>query len=105
MIVCKLPLLPTSQIADLSARPSPLIAGGQTAAVFGMSCINGEKPSAADGAFLGGMAHTKSLKQIGTEHPHKGDIVHPLDQLRLCLSGPSGGYILHRSIGQWLAHL
>ena len=26
--------------------------------------------------------------------------MHPLDQLRLRLSGPSGGYILHRSIGQ-----
>ena len=100
MIVGKLPLLPTSQIADLSASPSPLVTGSQTAAVFGMSCINGEKPPAADGAFLGCMAHTKSLKQIGTEHPHKGDIVHPLDQLRLRLSGPNGGYILHRSIGQ-----
>ena len=74
MIVGKLPLLPTSQIADLSASPSPLVTGSQTAAVFGMSCINGEKPPAADGAFLGCMAHTKSLKQIGTEHPHKGDM-------------------------------
>src|SRR5699024_8410306 len=100
MIVGKLPLLPASQIADLSASPSPLVAGGQTTAVFGMPCINGEKPSAADGAFLGGMAHTKPLKQIGTEHPHKGDIVHPLDQLWLCLSRPNGGSILHRSIGQ-----
>ena len=26
--------------------------------------------------------------------------MHPLDQLRLHLSGPNGGYILHRSIGQ-----
>ena len=26
--------------------------------------------------------------------------MHPLDQLRLRLSGPNGGYILHRSIGQ-----
>ena len=26
--------------------------------------------------------------------------MHPFNQLRLCLSGPSGGYILHRSIGQ-----
>ena len=74
MIICKLPLLPASQIADLPTRPSTLVAGGQTAAVFGMPCVNGEKPSAADGAFLGRMTHTKSLKQIGTEHSHKGDI-------------------------------
>ena len=57
MVARKLPLFPASQIADLPARPSTLVAGCQPAAVFGAPCVNGEKPSAADGAFLGGVAY------------------------------------------------
>ncbi len=75
VVVCKLPLLPVSQIADLPTRPPPPVAGCQPAAVFGVPCIKSEKPSAADKAFLGGVAYTKALKQVGAEHPHKGNMV------------------------------
>src|SRR5699024_7630284 len=37
VIVCKLPLLPASQISDLSGSPFPLVAGGTTGPVFGCS--------------------------------------------------------------------
>ena len=50
MSVCKLPLFPASQVANLPECPSPMVSGDQTAAVFNVPCINDEKPSAADGA-------------------------------------------------------
>ena len=38
---------------------------------------------------------TQALKEIRPEHPHKGYIVHPLDQLRNFFAGTDDGYILN----------
>ena len=71
MSVCKLPLFPASQVANLPACPSPMVSGDQTAAVFDVPCINDEKPSAADGALPGSIAHTKHLEPVGTVSPSR----------------------------------
>ena len=38
---------------------------------------------------------TQALKEIRPEHPYKGYIVHPLDQLRKFFAGKDDGYILN----------
>ena len=53
MIVRKLPLFSAFQIADLPASAVQLISRCITAAVFGVPCVGGQKPFAADPAFFG----------------------------------------------------
>ena len=94
MIVCKLSLFSAFQIADLPASAVQLISRRITAAVFGVPCVGGQKPLAADPAFFRSVTDTQALKEIRPEHPYKGYIVHPLDQLRHILAGTDGRYIL-----------
>ena len=50
MIVRKLSLLSAFQITDLAAGAPKLVPRRKSSAVFGLPCIGGQKPLAADGA-------------------------------------------------------
>ena len=50
MIVRKLSLLSAFEITNLSASTSELVPRRKSSAVFGLPCIGGQKPLAADGA-------------------------------------------------------
>ena len=95
MIVRKLPLFSAFQVADLPASAVQLVPRCIAAAVFGVPCVGGQKPLSADFAFLRCMTNTQALKEIRPEHPYKGYIVHPLDQLRNFFAGTDDGYILN----------
>ena len=99
MIVCKLPLFSAFQIADLPTGAVQLVPRRISAAVFGMPCIGGQEPFAADTTFLWCVTHAQTLKQVRTEHPHKSKEVHPLDQHRHILAGTKRRNILDRIIG------
>ena len=58
MIVRKFPLFSAFQVADLSASAVQLISRRIATAVFGVPCVGGEEPFAADFAFLRGMTDT-----------------------------------------------
>ena len=58
MIVRKLPLFSAFQVADLSARAVQLVPRCIAAAVFGVPCVGGQKPFAADLAFFRCMTDT-----------------------------------------------
>jgi len=58
MIVRKLPLFSAFQVADLSASAVQLVPRCIAAAVFGVPCVGGEEPLAADFAFFRGMTNT-----------------------------------------------
>ena len=51
MICGKLPLLPSTKIPDLTAGAPAFVSGSQTVTVLGISCVSGQKPFSADGAF------------------------------------------------------
>ena len=76
------------------------IAGRKPAAVFRMPGIGGQKPSSTDRALTWGMADRKPFKEIESEHPHKGDIVHTPNKLRNILPRHDRAQILHRQIDQ-----
>jgi len=95
MIVRKLPLFSAFQVADLPTGAVQLVPRCIAATVFGVPCVGGQKPLAADFAFLWCMTNTQALKEIRPEHPYKGYIVHPLDQLRNFFAGTDDGYILN----------
>ena len=86
------------QVADLPTGAVQLVPRCIAAAVFGVPCVGGQKPLFADFAFLRCMTNTQALKEIRPEHPHKGYIVHPLDQLRNFFAGTDGCHILNRVI-------
>ena len=50
MIIRKLSLLSAFQIADLATGAPTLVPRCKSSAVFGLPCIGGQKPLAADGA-------------------------------------------------------
>ena len=58
VIVRKLPLFSAFQVADLPTGAAQLVARCKPTTVFGVPCIGGEEPFAADFAFLRGMADT-----------------------------------------------
>ena len=99
MIVRKLPLFSAFEIADLTAGASELISRRKSSAVFGLPCIGGQKPFAADGTLPRCMTDTQSLKQIGTEHSNKRNVVHTLHKLRYAFLRHDSGHILNRGIG------
>ena len=101
MIRRKLPLRPAPQIPDLAAGTSQFVAGGEASAVFCVPCVGGQEPFAADAAFLRRVTHAQTLKEIGAEHPHKGNVVDALHQLCLVLAGMQdrqvlGGFVSER---------
>ena len=51
MIGGKLPLFPSAKISNLTAGAPALVSGSQTVTVLGISCVSGQKPFSADGAF------------------------------------------------------
>ena len=71
MIVCKLPLFSAFQIADLPTGAVELISRRITAAVFGVPCIDGQEPFAADTAFLRRMTDNKPSKRSDRNIPTK----------------------------------
>ena len=81
MIVRKLPLFSAFQVADLPTGAVQLVPRCIAATVFGVPCVGGQKPLAADFAFLWCMTNTQALKEIRPEHPHKGYIMDSLDEL------------------------
>ena len=99
MIVRKLSLFSTFQITDLPASAVQLVPRCIAAAVFGVPCVGGQEPLAADFAFLRCMTNTQALKEIRPEHPHKGYIVHPLDQLRQAWGSMPDARKLRYSVG------
>ena len=86
---------PGEKVADLPTGAVQLVPRCIAATVFGVPCVGGQKPLAADFAFLWCMTNTQALKEIRPEHPYKGYIVHPLDQLRNFFAGTDDRYILN----------
>ena len=64
MIVRKFSLFSTFQITDLTASAVQLVPRCIATAVFGVPCIGGQKPLAADFVFLRCMTNTQALKEI-----------------------------------------
>jgi len=58
MIVRKFPLFSAFQVTDLPAGAVQLVPRSVAAAVFGVPCVGGQKPLAADFAFLRCMTNT-----------------------------------------------
>ena len=98
MIVRKFPLRSAFQIADLPASAVQLVPRCKAAAVFGVPCVDGQKPFATDTAFLRCVTDTQTLKQIRAEHICKSNKVHPLDQHRYIIAGTERRNILDRVI-------
>ena len=53
-----------------------------------------------NGFFLSPFDMTSMLEEIGSKHPHKGDIVNPLHNLRIVFPGQDCAQILHGQIDQ-----